>query len=537
MFNPSNASQISDTEAGARQAPPSGQEEPGDKRKRRDEYFDQWANRMDLLLDDRDFFMSDDDEDEVFYSADLSEATYSMCFDLLNTQDDFLDKVMSKFPVWEVFSDLFKIRPRTVFTDQLIRDGYLPLDYPTEFTTSSGEFMGDPISFIHLTLLWQSLVNQTSLEVAGGQPRDVYRGNYPRRPFGQNVGDDLILLKCKRKFAKILRRRADSLRLMRSKLDAISRDTAIFCEQSLWKPPDKEPFPDVPEDSRFGDLVFLDVIKGSLLTGRSKVKSDGASPFFGHAIMLSKQLAYLPAEITWTRDRSKTVLWARNYRDAVGLTKALPAWPRIMGGLDLAIGKTPDLADPRMENYLPYLYRLTDGELDKGLALEVILLLGSIWRTSNKGFVLDMNEIDLASIVSGLTQISEEEALAKVPPHILNQGHSAVGQCLSQHGVISLLHLGEELNRRYNFLRWWKGELPNRKTLVTFRTKTAVRKHKEVWSVVRGKLAPIGKPHYIRSVKDLTKFMERYLLGGFFLRDDPTLRAAFEGMPSLHFQF
>lgn len=499
--------------------------------------FDEWANKVENLIESREALNVIFDDEEVFYSGDLTEATYSMSFELLDCQDELLDKAMSNFPVWKVFSDLFKIKPREMDVTQLKHEKYLADDYPDVVKTRSGEFMGDPISFIHLTLVWLSLVNQTSAEMAGLSPsRDAYRSRYAYRPFGQQVGDDIVILRVQKKFVDILQRRTDGLGLKRSKIDSISRDTATFCEQYLWKPPKDFNSEGMSPDTLFGDLMFLDTIKGSIMTGRSKVKSDGGTPFLGHASMLAKQIAYTPKELAWKDDRAKTILWARNYREARGLTKSLPAWPRSMGGLGLAVGKTPDLDDPRMERYLPYLYRLFDNNTSQGVILDTLLQLGSIWRGSNKGFIWDSDKIDVMSIAEQLRVVSDEEALAGMPDWLRNKGHSAISAYLSQKGIISLMNLGEELNRRYNFLMWWKGEIPTPR-MVRLRTKEAAVKHREVWSHIRSSLEPMGRPFYIRTVRDLDRSLTMFVFGKYFERDDPAIRMAFEGMPSLFYSF
>lgn len=507
------------------------------KRKQAQVRFDEWANETENLIDSRESIDYDQYYDEdVFYSGDLTEATYSMSFEILEVQDELLDQVMQDIPAWKVFSDLFKIKSRTIDMTEIYRQNHASRDYG-EVVTTSGEFMGDPLSFIHLTILWLSIVNQTSIEMQGDKPvRHVYEYTFPRRPYGQQVGDDIILLRVKRKYAEALRRRTDALGLQRSKIDSISRDIATFCEQYLWRAPKGFNLESINDGNRFGDLIFLDSIKGSILTGRSKIKADGAMPFLGHANALNKQLEYTPKDLEWKKDRAKTLLWARNYREAKGITRTLAQWPRIMGGLDLAVGRPPDLDDVRMQNYLPYLYRLFDSNTAPATVLETLVELQSIWRTSNKGFVWDYDEIDVMKVASQLTIVPTQQAISLIPDYLTGKNWSVQGKYLEQnHGLISLMMLGEELNRRFNFLKWWKGDLPSRKML-RLRQKQAYERHVLVWNKIRSELKPCGKPFFISDVKKLAHHLGSFTFGMFFQRDDPAIRDAFDGTPSLYFR-
>jgi hypothetical protein len=71
--------------------------------------------------------------------------------------------------------------------------------------------------------------------------------------------------------------------------------------------------------------MFLDIIKGSALSGQSKVKSDGTDPFIGHATLLGKQICWHP--LTRVDERVRTFLWARNYMAAHRLGSSMASLP------------------------------------------------------------------------------------------------------------------------------------------------------------------------------------------------------------------
>jgi hypothetical protein len=204
--------------------------------------------------------------------------------------------------------------------------------------------------------------------------------------------------------------------------------------------------------------------------------------------------------------------------------------------MGLPVGRPPDLDDPRMENYLPYLYRLLDGNCSQGLVLEVLVELSSIWKSSNKGFLWDSVDFDVFKITKDLTIMPQSEAYDQVPNFIQEKGYSAISSHLSQRGITSLMMLSEELNRRLNFLKWWRGAIPT-KSLLRFKQKRIISRHREVWKSIRKKLIPMGRPFYIKTVGDIEKHFGAFTFGLFYKRDDAAISSNLGGMPSLFFKF
>lgn len=88
----------------------------------------------------------------------------------------------------------------------------------------------------------------------------------------------------------------------------------------------------VPPGCRFGNLVFLDVIKGRLVNGLGKVTGKG-DPCFGQATSLNTALQW------WNgpRDLARLYFWVQNYgsmRRTQGMNLHLPP---IFGGKDLPL--------------------------------------------------------------------------------------------------------------------------------------------------------------------------------------------------------
>lgn len=122
-----------------------------------------------------------------------------------------------------------------------------------------------------------------------------------------------------------------------SKIDVFSATAGTYCEQyfylaEYWPDPSLN---DVPESSRFGDVVFIDIVKPQLFSSQSKVRQEGKSPFIGHAGALHTQLAWNPN--SWVRASAPVILWSLCFRDARHLTSASAEFPRLLGGLELGL--------------------------------------------------------------------------------------------------------------------------------------------------------------------------------------------------------
>jgi hypothetical protein len=103
---------------------------------------------------------------------------------VLDENCEIFDEVMHDFLPWRTFHYLFKSHERDVDMSILIEQGYF--NGPERITSTRGSFMGDGMSFIHLTMLLNGLVRAACIELGA-----------PERPLGQSVGDDLVLLKTK----------------------------------------------------------------------------------------------------------------------------------------------------------------------------------------------------------------------------------------------------------------------------------------------------------------------------------------------------
>jgi len=471
---------------------------------------------------------------ENILSLDLTEATYSMSFDIMESNFEFLDLAMAKFKPWKVFKDLFKIKEREIDLSELQKGDYYDKDLPQLQTTKCGSFMGDALSFIHLTLMLASLVNQTTWSNLGRKSsRHVYADEYVKRPLGQSVGDDLIILNVDDKFCNIFMQKVSDMRLQASKINSISKDSGTFCESYVYRCALNERHL-VQKDSKFGDLIFLDIIKGSLLTGKSKVKADGSDPFLGHAKMLNKQLAYLPPEEIWKGTRAKVLLWCRNYRQAVKLGRAKPHLPLALGGLDIAVGACDGFNSELMKTkYIPYYAGIVKSCKEHFLKYYTLLL--GIFRTNPKGFAWSNNEEAIAIIVSEAEIVTEEEVLSRLPTWLLGKPKGQVRRYLNQIGYITVTGIADELSRREAFLRYWKGEIPT--SYMSLTPKNTEQRHNDVWNIIRREVpSTVPEWHWTNFDKIASEFDLR-TKGMYLKRDDPIIQKVYEGMTSMYINY
>jgi hypothetical protein len=471
---------------------------------------------------------------EFILSLDLTEATYTMSHDIMDINYEFMDTMMAKFLPWKVFHRLFKINQRLVDFRNLKSDGYYPEEYPDFQTTVHGCFMGDATSFIHLTMVLSSLVDQAAFHDSGRRnSRHVFQQVYIARPLGQSVGDDLILLSIDKKFGEIFLAKVAEMGLKVSKINALSNDTGTFCESYVVRLSDLYELKTAPKESIFGDLLFLDVLKGNLMTGKSKVSMSNADPFLGHAKMLNKQIAYLPREFQWKSRRAKVVLWCRNYKKAVKLGRSKPHLPEILGGLDIAVGACDSFESQLMQDkYVPYLCAMLS--MERNDFLRYWILLSGIYRANPKGFPWSNDEEIIAKVISKCeVTIDEQDIFPKLPSWIADKPIGSKLRYINQQlGYMPVRQIVDELSRREAFLNFWKGKTPDK--FMTMNLKDARSRHDEVWKIIRTEVKKVPIPYHITSFNKLKTEFELRTWGLYVNREDPAIAEAFKGTPSMY---
>jgi hypothetical protein len=499
--------------------------------------------RKQSTFDKEDFrrSRSEDREDEFerILSVDLKNATYNMSHDIMNENFKLFDLAMYKFGVWKCFHKLYKINSREVDVSVLQQHGYFEEYLNPKVITYTGCFMGDSLSFIHLTVMLLSIVEQaTSASKGFVSETNVYKQVYQVRPIGQSVGDDVIVFDVPLFFCLEFERIAAGMGLIISKIQSKSNDSGTFCEQYLYRLTREEVKKEEGNFSPttlFGDLLFLDVFKGSIFSGKSKVKQDGNVSLLGHGKLLQKQMSWMPPSLTGKMHRAKTLLWSRHYREVVGLSRALPSLPSFLGGLDIPVGRHLTLSDPSLErSYLPYYYGILATPDQAEYLINVELLL-SIWRTSGKGFTPDLTDETLAKVMSEIKVIPATYAYEMLPAYAAMWTWPAKRELLDRmFNLIPLASLGNEMVRRDAFLKWWQGKRPPKKEAMLLDPKRFRERHLEVWDRIRKNVKPAARPFDVNSLSELNNKIAVRAHNLFFDRNDPVILEAYMNMPSLH---
>jgi hypothetical protein len=459
-----------------------------------------------------------DQEEKVMFSLDLTEATYNMAHELLSEQSTVLDVMLKDFPPWMVFREVFTTFKREVDMTDLVEKGYYNGSPVLE--TKSGSFMGDVMSFIHLSLFLRGSVLSTG---------------FKEKPLGQSVGDDLILLKVLRRHAEELKKTLSKLGARFSKINSISNDSCTFCENCCVIPIDSDELAFYAKGSQFGDLYYLDIIKGSVLSGKSKVKTTGAMPFFGHATMLNKQIAWHP--IKWVAERSKTFLWVKNFHHAKKLSSSMASLPRALGGIDLAIGPIIKINDDKFQTeFLPYYDAIVRCADDKVFFAFYTLLQG-IYKAEPKGLPYTNSSNTILQILTDIDIYRAGRDVNTLLPTYLHE--KPIAQKLRylsrEMNLESISWLVNEISRREAFVRFWKGDHPN--SFMTLPIKEPYTRWKDVWKEIRRHFTPRRNVYEYTSMQQLSSQFEARLWNVYFNKEDDAITNALGGCPSLFLNF
>jgi len=476
-----------------------------------------WSTFEDSILANEALSESYDEDEVGFISTDLSEATYSTPFDLLTENSKFMDEILTDVPVWKVYHRLFKINKRLVDTRELTTKGYTDVDH---FTTCRGGFMGDPLSFMQLTLQMQATINM-AVRDAGQTSRERHT-----RPIGQGAGDDNLLIGATVGLYRSLKQCFNDCQMKVSKIDAFSKDTMTFTEQYAVRPSDLAFHNGYAKESLFGDLVYLDIIKGSILSGKSKVKTVGSHPFIGHSTALNKQIAWHPIE--WVRRRGGPLLWAANYRLANGLASNMASLPIPLGGIGMALtDRIVRFDDELFQKRLPYYEAILGLEFNEFLKYQLLLI--GIYKSNPKGKIWQ-NDPELIQAFVEHSEFLSEESI-QVPTYLASKGYSATRKYLrDQLGLVSLREAVDVMTRREAFQRFWNEEEVT--SFLTLPVKGAKERANKVWAQIYSEVTPVD--HVMsHSIDELTKKFELRTWGILFKKDHPLYLEVFGGMPSL----
>jgi len=473
--------------------------------------------------------------DSYMLSTDLKEATYHFPHWVLDSNVDFLRVIFWDHPSMRCFWRILKIHSRTLDLTDLVRKGYASYLDAELGPTTRGAFMGDSLSFMHLTLALASATWQASYVAYTGRSRSVFAGggpDYISRPLGQIVGDDNLVLAAPLVYCQTFREALEGISLRISKIDSEDPYFGVFCEQGFCIPADgnSAELANYDKVSKKGDLFFLDIIKGSALAVMAKVKSDGADPMLGHLRMAAKQMRWHP--LPRIKRLLPPLLWAIYAPKSYGLGDVKPFFPVSVGGLNVPLGPVADLIEDNnlRENYTRYIEAVCQ------LPLEQFFQYWSGWhsisRGAEKGVPWDPNSIELASLISKIKLIKGEDYKLQIPDYITRKGWQAEQNYANEQlGIIPLLQLAEELSRLAAYREFWDGRLA-KPSYITLNLKGMRKRFRTVWSRIRSEVKPVLEITS-KSELELTKLVDNRTWALYVCKDDPAIIELYGGMSSL----
>jgi hypothetical protein len=316
-----------------------------------------------------------------------------------------------------------------------------------------------------------------------------------------------------------------------SKIHSRSSDSGTFCENWFILPIDdgEEKRVAYSADSLFGDIWFLDTIKGSLLSGHAKVKADGADPFIGQARMLSKQIEWHP--IKWMKYAVPIVLWSRNFMSARFLGNINPHLPISLGGLEIALGPMDPIEDPRMAaNYAAYLEAMLQLPIEEFLKWQI--LLTGITRSNPKGVPWENDPVRIGLLVSKIQTFAESNVLSDIPDYVTRRGRGDVMRYMDETlGLTSVRFLTDLMTRLEAFKAFWDGKAADQPFLTISCRKLRPR-FKSVWTKIRKEVVPVSQVES-KSWQELGKKFDRRTWGLLFSKSDPAVAEIYDGMSTL----
>jgi hypothetical protein len=318
-----------------------------------------------------------------------------------------------------------------------------------------------------------------------------------------------------------------------SKINAVSKDAALFCEQFVAKISDLETYQDIDsfKDSIFGDLVFLDTIKGSALSGKPKVKAEKSAPFLGHAQLVTKQLTWNPYRSV--KERSKVFLWARNYRVAMGLGTKFAALPPELGGLGIEIGDHYDFQSTEFQELLRYYEGIL--QLPQQEFLKFYLLLRGVFKANPKGFAYENDWDKIQAIVSDVQLITEEEVVKQLPEWLKTKPkREELSYVRNTLKLVSFHDLADLLARYDAFLKHWEGKSTH--TYMSLPMKESRKRVNKTIAIIKSNVTP-ATICISKSIRDLADKYRRKTYGLYVSKEDPAILNEFGGMPTLELKF
>jgi len=486
----------------------------------------------------------------ICQSTDYRSATDLIPLDILQALwTGFLRSLPKRHPFW-VFGSLI-VCQRQMF--KASKFSCLEEEFPDGTLNLRGSFMGEPMSFLSLTLenlLVEEISSHYYYNVESRIwdfpiKRDLLRGD----PICV-CGDDVAALRDDLRRIFLFRKIAIDMGWEFSWKEGISCRILIFCEDHAL----------VTRDDKGTSILYVDVIKSRLLTTMSREHSDNRSSILGKGRMLSNQLDYFE-----NKNLKIAVLgYFRNIFDrcfSYGIIRnqacKMPIYlPPCAGGMGLPI--VDSLMPSFMWPYIGHVFEVLDlkseserfvklaelsslnSRIKHGFSSDVNPILKSIFKTYSKA-IPGKREVSSTSIYddSFVITLLQEVYQVELPddPYVHTYDFSSLRNEASRIGFVPLTSLTEEVERVMNFQKFIKhGSKREPRTFNTWLSSS-----KRYWKFLSdpsesSRLSRIGKNRW-KSVAALEKSITRGFSGWIYVGEDVEQMTLINSGPSLKISF
>jgi len=407
--------------------------------------------------------------DPIAHSADYESATDLIALAILAAiWDGFLKSLPKSHPFW-VFEKLISCQRSLFFAGKY---KFLYELYHSGILNECGSFMGEPMSFLTLTLE-NLLVEEISDYYYVNPFQRIWSKPTSYTCCGRNpcciCGDDVAALRDSLRRVLLFREVAIDMGWKFSWKEGVSRRVMIFCEDHAILTGKKDKF----------KVVYADVIKSRLLTTMSREHSDNRSSILGKGRMLSNQLDYFENKNL----KISIIGYFRNIFDRCfhygvihNMACKMPIYlPPSAGGMGFPIVES--LMPSFMWPFIGHVFKTLDikDEAERYCALEALKSLNS--RVKH-GFSADTSEVLLkvfrefkkakpgSSRVSGNTIYDDDFVITlltevysiemPLDPYLKKYDFSSLKNEASRIGFVPLSSLAEEIERVLNFQKFLK---------------------------------------------------------------------------------
>jgi len=488
-------------------------------------------------------------QDPIGQSTDYKSATDLIPLDVLKAiWVGFLRGLPDRHPFW-VYGTLITCQ-RAIYKAKPFKG---LSKYPDGILNRRGSFMGEPMSFLTLTLE-NLLVEEISDYFYCNPGVPLWDISNLGVTFGRNpcciCGDDVAALRESLRRILLFRKVAIAMGWQFSWKEGISRRILIFCE-------DHALLSGKGDDFR---AVYIDVVKSRLLTTMSREHSDNRSSILGKGRMLSNQLDYF-------EDKNLKIAILGYYRNIFdrcfdyniirNQACKMPIYlPPCAGGMGIPIVDT--LIPEFMWPYIGYIYEILSIEdwTERFCRLEE---LSSLNHRVKHGFSSDTAPVLKQVLASFSRAVPSEDSLYKgdaiyedshimglfaqlgiecpSDPYTKKWDFSSLRNEAARLGFVPLSSLPEEVERVLNFQAFLKGGAQREPRTFNKWLKTSRRYWRKAFSGRdSGKLSKLGKSEF-KSIALLEKAITRSFNGWVYVGDDLEHMSLINSGPSMKVHF